>query len=160
MGDLVFWFFSSLGLGAVQLVLNLPAIAATRTRLLGITAVLAWALSGACVLTIKAFVDRPRPTNLVETIRTPGELIFHGSFPSGHTATSFAIAIVVALGWPLARRKLAGAIALTVAFLVGVSRVYRGVHYPTDVIAGASLGLICGILVYCALARWRANSES
>ncbi len=65
------------------------------------------------------------------------------SFPSGHTATSFAAATVLLFGNPIV-----GLLALAAATLVGFGRIAAGVHYPTDVLAGALLGIIIGLLVH------------
>jgi undecaprenyl-diphosphatase len=79
------------------------------------------------------------------------------SFPSGHAMLSAVV--YLALGILLARIEprpllkayfLGGMMALT--FLVGLSRVYLGVHYPTDVLAGWTVGLVWGLL--CWLAAW------
>ncbi|HWA83360.1 MAG TPA: phosphatase PAP2 family protein, partial [Fimbriimonadaceae bacterium] len=70
------------------------------------------------------------------------------SFPSGHTTTAFAIAFLLFL---MTRKKecaWVGQVALGWAVLVGVSRVYRGVHWPTDVIGGAFAGLFSACLIY------------
>jgi undecaprenyl-diphosphatase len=74
------------------------------------------------------------------------------SFPSGHATVSFACATVLALAvprlaWPL----------FTVAALVAFSRVYVGVHYPGDVLAGAILGVAIGLVVSRAPPRPRAG---
>lgn len=64
------------------------------------------------------------------------------SFPSGHTTTAFALASVLAQGY---KDKLwIGLTAYTVASLVGVSRIYDGKHWATDVLAGAALGTFIG----------------
>jgi undecaprenyl-diphosphatase len=79
------------------------------------------------------------------------------SFPSGHAI--LAAVVYLTLGILLARlepRPLLKAyflgIMMTLAFLVGISRVYLGVHYPTDVLAGWTVGLVWGLL--CWLAAW------
>lgn len=57
------------------------------------------------------------------------------SFPSGHTTLAFALAAAVGLRWPRWR-----AVSLGLAAAVGLSRVALGLHWPTDVLAGAVLG--------------------
>jgi undecaprenyl-diphosphatase len=64
------------------------------------------------------------------------------SFPSGHSATSFACATVLAGAAPRLRIP-----AFLLAAAIAYSRVYNGVHWPTDVLAGAALGVAVGLLV-------------
>lgn len=70
------------------------------------------------------------------------------SFPSGHAAISFACATVIGAAVPRARPGL-----FVLAVLIAWSRVYVGVHYPLDVLAGALWGLAVGVLVLRALPR-------
>jgi undecaprenyl-diphosphatase len=111
-------------------------------------------LSGLLVDTLlKDHFDRPRPDLVPFTVH-----VSNSSFPSGHSMLS-AITYLV-LGALLARsqeRKLVkayfllGAVFLTI--LVGVSRVYLGVHWPTDVLAGWTAGAVWALLCWL-LARW------
>jgi len=96
---------------------------------------------------LKEVVGRARPP-LADPGRTalvglPGD----GSMPSGHAATAAAAATVVALLHPRLRPPLAALVAA-----IGLSRVYLGVHYPSDVLVGLALGVAVGWAVV-ALAR-------
>ncbi len=77
----------------------------------------------------------PEPAALVHV---PGS----ASFPSGHAATSFACAVILARAAPRLRFAL-----YALAALIAWSRVYVGVHYPLDVVAGAALGVAVGLAV-------------
>jgi undecaprenyl-diphosphatase len=87
-------------------------------------------------LAVKEAVDRPRP--FVTDPAPPPLLlgVLGDSFPSGHAATSGAGALMLARYLP-ARWLVFALLAVGIAF----SRVYVGVHYPADVLAGAALGL-------------------
>jgi len=79
------------------------------------------------------------------------------SFPSGHTSCSFSSAVAI-----FTRDKKWGTAAIIVATLVGISRMYFTVHYPTDVIGGVVVGILDGILAYIivnAIYKRRANKE-
>jgi undecaprenyl-diphosphatase len=74
-----------------------------------------------------------------------------GSFPSGHAASSFACATVLAASVP----KAAPALYL-LALAIGFSRIYVGVHWPLDVVGGAVLGVAIGAALLTALPRLAA----
>ena len=86
---------------------------------------------------VKHFVQRDRPPAVVLDPKPLLEVPTTSSFPSGHTSTSFACAYVISR---LAPRLTVPVYVL--AALIGFSRIYVGVHYPLDVLAGAALGLL------------------
>ena len=95
----------------------------------------------------KVIADRPRPYEVMADAVLRQQPAHGTSFPSGHTAVALAvvIALVPFLSWPLA------AAGIAYAGLVGWSRVYLGVHYPLDVLAGAGIGMAVGGVILLAL---------
>lgn len=107
--------------------------------------------------TLKAVINRPRP-----------ELVEHyshamtSSFPSGHSM--MAAVVYLTLGSLLSRlverRRLKFyvlAVAMIITFLVGVSRVYMGVHWPTDVLAGWTAGLVWALICWLIARRLQSS---
>ena len=94
----------------------------------------------ACNMILKPLIGRIRPfafrPELPLLVSPPGD----ASFPSGHTAASFASAFALYFGGDRHLWKPALALAALIAF----SRLYLYVHYPTDVLGGAVLGILCG----------------
>jgi undecaprenyl-diphosphatase len=81
------------------------------------------------------------------------------SFPSGHTAagTTLALTLAVLVGWntrSTTLRWLAWALAVLVGPAIAYSRVYRGMHHPTDVIVGLVLGIACLAVAFWAVRTW------
>ena len=72
------------------------------------------------------------------------------SFPSGHTTISFAIATVICMMSDSHKSKIS---AVLLAIIIAFSRLYLGVHYPTDVLAGMLIGIVLAVIV---VALWRA----
>lgn len=89
-------------------------------------------------------INRPRPAVFYHDVIAFNVLVDQASFPSLHTAVAFGIA---AIFWLMHYRKLAVG-SLILAIIIALSRVAAGVHYPTDIIAGAILGFGAAWLVY------------
>ena len=128
--------------GIIAIVVLTVVYAVARNRSVLPVAAAAVAAGAAWVLAhvAKAIADRPRPYEVMAdaALRQPPA---HGtSFPSSHTAVT--VAVVIALV-PFLVRPLA-AVSIGYAVLVGWSRVYLGVHYPMDVLAGAGIGIAVG----------------
>jgi undecaprenyl-diphosphatase len=103
-----------------------------------------------CNRVIKQLVPRMRPSD--QRVHIEGGRFLIGrkdsrSFPSSHAMNMFAQAMLLTL---LYRRKWVGITAFSFAAVIGFSRIYVGVHWPFDVLAGAVFGAITGVLVYYA----------
>jgi membrane-associated phospholipid phosphatase len=118
-----------LALGAAGAVLDAPRRRRWTRALAGVAA--AYGINTA----VKAVARRPRPllVDLPQLVATPTQL----SFPSAHASSSFAAARGYA---PL----LGGRVLYPLAAAMAASRVYLGVHYPSDILAGALLGTLVG----------------
>jgi membrane-associated phospholipid phosphatase len=101
------------------------------------TALLAGVLAATAGTTqlAKSRYDRLRPYQVDPSIKPPVKLPHDSSYPSGHSSSAFAAARVIAVLEPMLAKE-----AYELATQVAVSRVYAGVHFPSDVVAGALLG--------------------
>lgn len=135
----LFWeFMTDLGnIGILWIFVTLILLFRKKTRTAGITAALAILMDTVISNGIlKTWIARPRPfltyTDIMPIIPPPTDF----SFPSGHTAIAFAVAFVI---YELLPRRYSIP-ALVTAALIGMSRLYLGVHYPTDILAGILIG--------------------
>ena len=136
--------------GIVWIVLCVVLLCFKKTRWIGVTAAISLALVG--ILNneiIKPIVARPRPfvqEEIALLINAPGGW----SFPSGHTASSFAPATAVFL-----KNKKIGIPALILAALMGFTRLYFTVHFPSDVFVGMLEGILIAVVVTVAVDKLR-----
>ena len=107
---------------------------------------------------LKNIIARTRPYEVVEGLNRIIGAQSDFSFPSGHSGASFAVAVVMFMEMP----KKYGVPALIVATLIAFSRLYVGVHYPFDVIAGVLTGTIYAVItvaIYRKFFKDKKHSE-
>ena len=129
--------------GMLFIVLGLAMLLWRPARRAGFSALCAM-LIGLIVVnfTIKPLVARERPWLVIEHFVNLVPEHDPNSFPSGHTNAAFAFAIAVCLSAPRRWMKIT---AVCMAAVMGLSRLYVGVHFPSDVLAGAAIGSLCGL---------------
>jgi len=124
-------------------------------------AVVAAGLSAGLALAIaqvlSRVIDRPRPFVADPTgIHLFSHHVADPGFPSDHATAAFAIAVAILL-----RNRRWGAVTLAAAVVLALGRVAMGVHYPTDVLAGAALGSACALALWHprvrAAVHWAAD---
>ncbi|MBQ2319715.1 MAG: phosphatase PAP2 family protein [Lachnospiraceae bacterium] len=124
-------------------------------------------LSGYCLLSIficfltgnivlKNVIARTRPYEVIEMLRCIIEPQKDFSFPSGHTSIAFAATVPILIN---GKNKILGSIAVIAALFMGLSRLYVGVHYPTDVLAGMILGIVSAV-ISCRLIRFVVSQNT
>ncbi|HZH99305.1 MAG TPA: phosphatase PAP2 family protein [Fimbriimonadaceae bacterium] len=141
------WGWVRIVLGLVVLVL----IAYRPTRKATLLALLAWPLANGITEALKTAIPMLRPVNeLPDVALRVGKLTTYGT-ASSHSANMAAIAFVFTRlhGWR-------GSPWIIVALLTGLSRVYVGVHYPSQVLFGWLMGIVCGLIV---VETWEAYAR-
>ncbi len=136
-------FVSRLGdFGLVWIAASAILLLIRRWRMTGLSVSAALILDFVFVnLILKPLFGRERPCDIYPTEDMLIACLSDHSFPSGHTAAAFAFATALTL-----RHKKAGVIAFVLAVLMGLSRLYLFVHFPSDVLAGALFGILFGCL--------------
>lgn len=149
--DTFFVFITKLGdAGLFWIAIGLFFFVQKKHRTFGLLIILS--LIGSLLVTnglLKNWIARPRPY----TVWTFDLLIDKNpefSFPSGHTSAAFAAAWMIYMN-----KKKFGIYALVLALLMGVSRVYLCMHYPSDVIGGAVIGILIAEGVYWLYDQYR-----
>lgn len=127
---------------AALVILILFYIFKTKRYSLGIV----FAFSGACAYLLSRFIGflyfRPRPFVSLDITQVISMTPFSKSFPSSHALVSFALATLL-----FTYSKRLGTWAILIAIFIAISRVLVGVHYPSDVLVGAVLGVIVSKLI-------------
>ncbi len=134
--------FTRLGnAGLLWIVLSLAMLVWRPTRKAGLLALVSLLLGLLCTnVILKHLVGRERPwlhvAGLIPLVNEPDP----NSFPSGHTCAAFAAGMSWARALP---RRWMRVTSVVLAVCMGLSRLYVGVHYPSDVLAGAAVGAFC-----------------
>jgi membrane-associated phospholipid phosphatase len=121
-----------------------------KNRFLGLMVFSSYALSGIIAQVLKYFISEARPALYLKNSHYPyfiDGITLHNfhSFPSGHTASAFALAAVLCF-W--VKNKNYSILFLFLASLVGYSRIYLGQHFIDDVLAGSAIGVISAIICW------------
>jgi undecaprenyl-diphosphatase len=128
LGDGVFWYSLMLALLAVGGASALAPIGRMAGTGLACTLIYKW---------LKSKTSRPRPFAVENAVRAGADPLDPFSFPSGHTLHAVAFSIVAIAFYPMLAWLL-----VPFTLLVAASRVVLGLHYPSDVLAGAALGAL------------------
>lgn len=137
-----------------------------KTRSIGIMTAMSLAIEAILNnVILKNLVARTRPYEAIEGLVNIIEKQKDFSFPSGHTGSTFAVSVVILVialfGMPIIAKernlireksslamRIIAVVFIIYSVLLGFSRLYVGVHYPTDVLAGLALGLITSAIAY------------
>jgi membrane-associated phospholipid phosphatase len=148
--DWLFIFLTYLGDGIFPIALGLLLFFFRKRRYLSLMVISSYLLSGLIAQVLKYFILEARPAVFLEKIKydyfmTDVTLHNYHSFPSGHTASAFALAAVLSFS---VKNKNYSLLFLAGAILVGYSRIYLGQHFMDDVLAGSVVGVISAIFCW------------
>lgn len=151
--DCVNLFLSSLAdRGLIWILAGVILLFFSKTRKIGFCVLLALLVNFILVnLAVKPLVARVRPYDINTSVRIILDAPHDFSFPSGHTSASFAAAVAILL-----KNRRWGVAAVVLATLIGFSRLYLYVHFPTDVICGALFGIISALTASYAVSKFTA----
>jgi undecaprenyl-diphosphatase len=117
-------------------------------KYLAITGFVAILLADSIIGILKVLIHEPRPFQTLNSVHLLVNESDPYSFPSGHTGNIFSFATSIGLSWKIKNKnkniKLAW-LLIPLAFIIGFSRIYVGVHYPFDVIVGGIIGVFAGL---------------
>ncbi|MCI2105648.1 MAG: phosphatase PAP2 family protein [Intestinimonas sp.] len=150
--DLFFTFYTQLGnLGFLWIAVSLLLLFHAKTRRAGLLALFSMAvgLIGANLI-LKHLFSRPRPWLVVDGLTPLIAPPDPNSFPSGHTCAAFAAA---GAWWKTFSNWKIKSFFVALAILMGFSRLYVGIHFPSDVLAGALIGLFSSQIAWILYRR-------
>lgn len=139
----VTWF------GSLWFLLPLLLLIALRWRRVAMLSLLALVSASAVCHLLKVLIGRPRPELWPGLSALPPD----AAFPSAHATQAMAVAVALCCLLPASMRPVVGGVLIVLAALVGVSRLYLQVHWPSDVVAGWLLGAGVALLVVCLAPR-------
>ncbi len=145
------WWVKSLVIIGVGLVADL--LGRRRFPAAALTASLSYLAATGLSLQLKDVFERPRPSAVDPAIHPLVRVPHSFAMPSAHAASSFAAGLAVGLVHPRLRWPLVG-----LAALIAISRVWLGVHYPSDVLAGAALGCAIALAAHFLVTRGTARA--
>jgi len=151
--DGVMCFVTTLGNGgAFWIALAVALLLFRRTRRCGVLCAAALLMGYLTTnIALKNIIHRIRPYEVIDTLKILVHPESSFSFPSGHSTSSLAA------GWVLFRsaKKRFGVPALILGVWIALSRMYVGVHYPTDVLAGSAIGVLAAEAALLLSRKWR-----
>ncbi len=133
------------GLGKIWIAISLVLLCFKKTRRAGIAGLLGLFLSLVVNnLLLKNLFARTRPYEIVEGLALIGKQASDFSFPSGHTGSAFAAATAIFITLKHGRLRW---LLFVLAALMAFTRLYIGIHFPTDILGGLITGILCGVAV-------------
>jgi undecaprenyl-diphosphatase len=141
--DVIMPTISRIGQGELYFLIGIVLLFSKKRefKMLGIILLAGLTVSYYMVGTLKIFVARPRPFVTLTNVVLLGAMDKTPSFPSGHAASAFMVAVLLSSCF---KRHI---LFFLLAALIAFSRVYVGVHYPSDCIAGAVIGIVIGLFL-------------
>jgi membrane-associated phospholipid phosphatase len=150
--DPVWLALTTLGDGLLLgIILGAFLIVNPRVTVMGL---LVMTLSSVVVHLVKAAYPSFRPAEILQSVHVVGPLLRSGSFPSGHAAAAMSAGLAIAC---FCRSRVTSAIVITIAVLIGLSRIFVGAHFPADVVGGVICAL--GVFLIFVLTAWPAIEE-
>jgi undecaprenyl-diphosphatase len=117
-----------------------------RVKLICILAGIALFLSDFSANQLKDIFHRLRPYEVLEDVRTVGKLASGYAFPSCHAANVFSVATIITF-FNYFKKLIIGIFVFFTATSISLARIYTGMHYPSDVLAGAILGIFVALII-------------